>query len=227
MLVARAKTKPVRTGIYGGVTADQRQSDRRRRLMDAALEMIGTEGWSQTSMRGVCERAQVGPRFLYESFEDLDALAEAVLDEIVQQTLANALAAIAAAPEDDLEAQVRAGVGTVIVGLTDDPRRARLLFAEAHGSAPLMQRRFDAIRAIAAALVEQSDRVLDLPADSDPYVRAAGLLVAGGVAEMILVWLQGDLDLTRDELIDLASELVLTIGNGAPAIAQRVAARHG
>jgi AcrR family transcriptional regulator len=31
--------------------------------MDAALEIIGTQGWSQTTTRGVCEQARVGPRF--------------------------------------------------------------------------------------------------------------------------------------------------------------------
>lgn len=190
--------------------------------MDAALELIGTQGWAQTSMRGVCERAQVGPRFLYESFDDLEALAAAVLDEIVGDALARVREAIAAAPQDDISAQVHAGVGTLIAEITDDPRRARLLFAEAHGSPVLDERRVEAVRAIAAGLAEQSDRLLALPAHSAAFVDAAGLLVAGGVAEMVLAWIQGDLDMTREQLIDLTAELVYTIGMNAPAIAARV-----
>lgn len=220
-----SKTKPTRSGLYGGASPEQRQADRRRRLMDAALEIIGTDGWSQTTMRGVCERAQVGPRFIYESFENLDALAVAVLDEIVQDTIAQVLKAVGEAPVEDLAAQVRAGAGALIRALTDDPRRARMLFAEAHGSAPLAQGRTDAIHAIAAALAAQSHRVLPTPTDGDPYVRATGLLIAGGIAEMVLAWLQGDLDLTRDELSDLTAELVLVIGTGAPAIAARIRRR--
>lgn len=190
--------------------------------MDAALEIIGTEGWAQTSMRGVCERAQVGPRFVYESFEDLDALAVAVLDEIVHDTLAKVNDAVIATPDGDVDAQVRAGVGTFIADITDDPRRARLVFAEAHGSPALTQRRVEAIHAIATALAEQSHRVLGLPDATDPYVRATGLLIAGGIAETVLAWLQGDLAMTRDELADLIAELVLTIGTNGPAIAARV-----
>lgn len=221
------KTKPARSGLYGGASPQERQADRRRRLMDAALEIIGTDGWSQTTMRGVCERAQVGPRFIYESFENLDALAVAVLDEIVQDTIAQVLDAVGEAPADDLAAQVRAGAGALIAQLTDDPRRARMLFAEAHGSAALARGRTEAVHAIAAALAAQSHRVLEAPADADPHVRAAGLLIAGGIAEMVLAWLQGDLDLTRDELTDLTAELVLVIGTNATAIAERVGRDRG
>ena len=85
----------------------------------------------------------------------------------------------------------------------------------------------DAIRTVAAALVEQSHRVVDLPAESDPFVRATGLVIAGGIAELVLVWLQGDLELTRDQLVDISAELVLAIGDSAPAIASRLAVRHG
>jgi len=41
---------------------------------------------------------------------------------------------------------------------------------------------------------------------------------------MILAWLAGDLAITRDQLTDLATELVLTIGESAPTIAQRLGA---
>lgn len=225
--MARTTTKPQRTGVYGGASADERRADRRRRLMDAALEIMGTDGWSQTSMRGVCERAQVGPRFIYESFANLDALAVAVLDEVVEGALAKVVDALAEAPADDLSAQVHRAVGAFIRDITDDPRRARLLFAEAHGSPALVHRRHEAIRSIAAALAAQSVRVPGLPADDDPFVRAAGVLLAGGMAEVILTWMQGDLALTRDQVIDLVAEIILTVGERGPAIATKVGGGRG
>src|SRR5580658_7021848 len=120
-------------------------------MMDAALEIIGTRGWSRTTVSGICEQARVGPRFFYEEFDDLDALAVAVLDEIVQNSLERVLLAIATAP-DDLPAKLRAAVEVFIGEVTDDPRRARFLFAEAHGSEALMNRRFAAVRAIAEVM---------------------------------------------------------------------------
>jgi AcrR family transcriptional regulator len=219
--VARTITKRARTGVYGGVSAEQRRADRRRRLMDAALEIIGTEGWSQTTTRGVCERARVGPRFFYESFDDLDALAVAVLDEIIEEALAKVFAAIAAAP-DDLPSKTRAAVETFIGEVTDDPRRARFLFAEAHGSEALVNRRFEGIRNIAAVVVTLAHGLLELPPGSERFTRATALMITGGIAEMVLVWNEGDLDITKDELIDLSVELMLTAADSAPGILDRL-----
>lgn len=210
------------TGIYRGATAEQRRDDRRRRLMDAALDMIGTQGWANTTLRGVCEQARVGPRFFYESFADLEELAAAVHDELVHEAITSTLRAVAAAP-DDLPSKSRAGVATMVQAFTDDPRRARVVFAEAHGSEAMMRLRFAAMRTIADVVGEQAAVLLDLPEGSDTVRQAFALLFTGGVAEMILVWLDGGLDVTRDELIDICHEFLLTSARTLPDVAGRLA----
>src|SRR5438034_2398782 len=113
------------TRVYGGVSADERVEARRRRLMDAGLELIGTEGWSGTSVRAVCREAALTPRFFYESFADLDALAVAVFDDISVQATAAILEAVTDAPAEPA-AQARAAIATFVDELTEDPRRARV-----------------------------------------------------------------------------------------------------
>jgi len=212
------------TGIYRGASAEQRRDERRRRLMDAALDIIGTQGWANTTLRGVCEQAKVGPRFFYESFADLDALAAAVHDEIVADAITRTLEAVAAAP-DDLPSKTRAGVSTIVTAFTDDPRRGRIAFAEAHGSETLMRRRFAAMRTIADVVSEQADELLDLPPGSATVRQAFSLLFTGGVAEMILVWLDGGLDVSREQLVDLCIEFLLTSANNLPGMAARLGIR--
>lgn len=192
--------------------------------MDAALELIGTQGWAQTTLRGVCERARVGPRFFYESFADLDELAAAVHAELVDDALQKTLRAVREAP-DDLAAKSHAGVATIIRAFTDDPRRARFVFAEAHASETLMRLRFRAMRTIADVVAEQAATLLDMPPDSEVVRQAFALLFTGGVAEMILVWLDGGLDLDRDSLIDLCHEFLLTSARTLPDLAARVSRR--
>lgn len=213
------------TGIYRGASAEQRRDERRRRLLDAALNIIGTHGWAATTVRGVCEQARVGPRFFYESFADLDALAAALHDEIVEVAIGGTLTALGAAP-DELSAKVRAAVAAIITDLTDDPRRARVVFAEAHGNETLMRRRFAAMRTIANVVAEQADALLDLPPGSETILRAFSLLVTGGVAEMILVWLDGGIDLDREQLIDLCVEFLLSSADSLPTMAGKLAARQ-
>jgi AcrR family transcriptional regulator len=209
------------TGTYGGVSAEQRRAERRRRLLDAALDSVGTQGWSATTLRGICERAKVGPRFFYESFADLDELAAALHDELFDTAMRHTLEAIAAAP-DELTARTTAAFSTMIAEILDDPRRARVLFAEAYGSAALMQRRFAAMRTIARVVVEQSHDLLELPPDGERTLRAISLLLTGGVTEFVLAWLDGGLDISRDELVDISVEYALTMGNALPAMARRL-----
>jgi AcrR family transcriptional regulator len=210
--------------MYRGATAEERRAQRRRRLMDAALEIIGTQGWANTTLRGVCEQARVGPRFFYESFADLDELAAAVHAELVDEALQRTLRAVAEAP-DDLAAKSRAGVATIITAFTEDPRRARFVFAEAHASETLMRLRFRAMRTISDVVAEQAATLLDMPPDSETVRQAFALLFTGGVAEMILVWLDGGLDLDRDGLIDLCHEFLLTSAQNLPDLAERVSRR--
>ncbi|KAA9157929.1 helix-turn-helix transcriptional regulator [Amycolatopsis acidicola] len=211
-------TRTVR-GVYRGATADERRAERRRRLMDAALEVIGNQGWSAATVRAVCEEAHVGPRFFYESFEDMNALAAAVHDEIVETALTRTLAAVAAAP-DDQAAKTRAALGTMIADLTDDPRRARVTFSEAHGSEVLMRRRFTAMRAVAEAMVTQTRGLV--PKENERVLQAVSLVLTGGFAELVLVWLDGGLDCDRDELIAVCTEFALTTTESLPRLANRL-----
>lgn len=206
---------------YRGLRADQRRDDRRRRLMDAALDIIATQGWASTSVRGVCEQARVGPRFFYESFPDLEALAVAVHDEIVDRALSRALDAVAGAPTS-LREKVHAGVAAIINDLTDDPRRAQVAFAEAHGSETLMRRRFEAMRGIADVVAGQARELLDLPPSSERVLQGFALLFTGGVAEMMLVWLDGGMDVTREQLIAMCDEFLLSTAENLPGMADRL-----
>lgn len=194
--------------------------------MDAALEIIGTQGWSATTVRGVCERARVGPRFFYESFADLDALAAAVHDEISETALQRALAAVADAP-DDVAAKIRAGIETIITDVTDDPRRARVAFAEAHASVTLMHRRFTAMRTIANVIVEQAYELLELPTGSLPVVHAVAQLLTGGITELVLVWLGGGVALDRRALIDISVASTHTMLDNLADITTRVVGETG
>ena len=69
-------------GAYGGVSAADRQAMRRKQLLEAALELIGTRGWSATSVRAVCSQAGLSSRFFYESFDSIDQIAVALFDGV-------------------------------------------------------------------------------------------------------------------------------------------------
>src|SRR5262245_52497115 len=69
------------TGRYGGRSAAERQSERRRRFLDAGLEMFGRTGYRATAVAALCETAGLSTRQFYEEFRTLeDVLAELHLE---------------------------------------------------------------------------------------------------------------------------------------------------
>jgi AcrR family transcriptional regulator len=188
--------------------------------MDAALELMGTEGWSATSVRGVCREAGLTPRFFYESFDDLDALAVAVFDDIAVRATAAILEAVHDAPPDPA-AQARAAIATFVDQLTQDPRRARVAFAEALGSEALARRRLQAMRAMAQLIADHGRIAYGAPPEADTLVEITASLLAGGIAELLIAWLDGAIDATRDELVEDCAALFMVTAEGAAAIGRK------
>jgi AcrR family transcriptional regulator len=207
------------TRPYRGVPARDRTAARRDQLLAAGLELLGREGYSGTTVRGVCREAGLTPRYFYESFDDLEALLVAVFDQLISETTRDVLAAVEAAPRDAHE-KSRAAIGTFVRNLTDDPRRARVAFVEALGSEPLMRRRLDTMRAFSDLLAAQARDFYRSPAESDTIVDLTASVLVGGMAELLIRWLNGSLDVTRGQLINDLTELFVATGESAAAIAR-------
>ncbi|MFG1796557.1 TetR/AcrR family transcriptional regulator [Nocardia sp. NPDC049149] len=209
------------SGTYRGTSTAERREDRRRRLLDAALDIVGTQGLSALTVRGLCEQARVGPRFFYEAFPDLDALAAALLLEIQESALERARTAVADTVGDPAD-KIRAGVAALIIELTDDPRRAQVVFAQAYGNESMMRSRFTGMRRVADVIIEQTRLVLDLPEGDDTAVATTSQLITGGASELVLVWLDGGLDVDRDGLVDLLADFAIAMVARLPEVAERL-----
>ena len=211
------------SGIYGGVAAEDRRAERRRRLLDAGLDLIATEGWASTSVRRVCQRAGLSSRFFYESFDSLDALAVAVVDEIAEETVGGLVRALGSG-EDQIE-RIKAGVAALVTGLTDDPRKARVAFVEALGSEPVMKRRLAIMASVAQVLEAEFNRSYDEVIEDKRFVRLAALGLTGLFVELMIAWTWGQIESTREEMILDITDLVLANIEGTVAFARRRAAR--
>ncbi len=195
-----------KTGRYGGMAAEERRAERRERLLDAGLELLGTEGFDGTTVRGICEQAQLNPRYFYESFDDLDALLVAVFDRIAAELVECIVSALATAPDDAL-GRSRAVIAAAVALMTDDPRKGRVAFIEAMGSETLMRKRLDTLHAFAGLMADEARNFYGADAlDRDAAALTAQMLV-GGLAETLIAWLGGRLDVTREQLVDHAAAL--------------------
>jgi AcrR family transcriptional regulator len=206
-----------------GLSADERRAERRALLVAAAFELLGTEGWAGTTVRAVCQEAELNPRYFYESFSDLDALVIAVYEHVVAELWAAVVAAQEAAP-DDRAAQARATIEAIVAFVDDDRRRARVLYVEALGNEALNLRRIEAGKTLAAAVAAHGRaRAREWPEGEHIDLVAASMLV-GGMSEVLVTWLDGRIDAQRDQLVDDLVDVALAISEASAAIAKRRAA---
>jgi AcrR family transcriptional regulator len=191
-----ASTRP-----YRGVSAEDRRAERRERLLEAGLDLLGTEGWPGTTVRAICARAGLTERYFYEAFADREALLVAVFDRITAEAMQVILEAVEAAPRD-ARAKARAAIGAYVELMTDDPRKGRIAFVEAMGSEALMGRRLETLRTFAGVVAEQAETFFGDAAPSRAELELSAHALVGALAELLIAWLDGSLGVSRERLVE-------------------------
>jgi AcrR family transcriptional regulator len=207
-----------RPSTWRGTTAQERVLPRRRKLIQAGFELLGEHGQAGTTVRGVCAHAGLNPRYFYESFDDLDALLKAVFDDIMVETSRVWLEAIAAAP-DTAEAKTRAALDAAIRHIADDPRRIRIVFAEA-ADGVLGRRRAAVVRRAADMMADQAASFFGIER-RDKLLISASLMITGGISELVVAWSNGNTDLTVDEIVEHATLMTLGASRSLGALAKQ------
>lgn len=187
-------------------------------LIDATFELLGTEGRAGTTVRAVCQRARLNPRYFYESFDDLDALAVAVYDRTVDD-LAASFELAQPTTDTSPRAHVRAAVEAIVAFVDDDRRRARILFVEALGNEALNLRRVEAGRTLVSAVERGVTGRPGRPLAGDPVGRMAAAMLVGGLGEMLVEWLEGRIAVSREQFVEDVTSLALAVGETAAAVA--------
>lgn len=121
------------TRPYGGVQADTRRLERRVRLIEAGLDIIGTRGYHLSTIRDICAQSGLSERYFYESFKGMGGLFEAIYAELHTELQRRVMGAFMSA--DALQADpmklAEAAVVAWLSFLKEDARRARILLIDA------------------------------------------------------------------------------------------------
>jgi AcrR family transcriptional regulator len=192
------------TGRYAGKSAAERQAERRRRFLDAALRLFGdTPGYRGTTVAALSEAAGLSTRQFYEEFRTLEDVLAALhlqVNDWAEEAVVAALADAGDLPlADRATAIFRAYAGEV----TGDPRRIRITFVEIVGVSPRMEEQRLARRArwidlICAEATEAAARGEAAPRD----YRLAATAFIGSVNGLLHDWSAGWVDATLDEVVD-------------------------
>ena len=195
---------------YGGVSAHDRVATRRAKLLAAGLELFGTRGFTATGVKDVCREAGLTDRYFYESFHDGRELFLAVFDHVTDD-LFGAVAAAVAQSGPDPDRQLRDAIATFIGALSDDPRRSRVVFAEAAAAGPEAAAHMRATLRRFAALVAATARA-HLPARvSDEEVQVVALSLVGLLERVVSDAQDGELAISPQRLVERCVTLYSTL----------------
>jgi AcrR family transcriptional regulator len=193
-----------------GLDDEQRQAERRRLVLDAALELFGTRGYANTSIELLCQTAGIGTNSFYELFPNKEAVIVGLYDQR-NDRLRQALTEEYLAHREDPD-PVRPLISAFVHAAVDDPRVARVIFIEIAGiSATVEDHRrqslnayIEGVQAIGTDIrrthVDATDE--QIAARSAPGPRRNAVAVVGAIVEMTLDWLHNDDPDPVEKLID-------------------------
>jgi AcrR family transcriptional regulator len=193
---------------YAGQSVDQRRTERRQRLIDAALAMIGEGGISAVKVRAVSARAALNDRYFYENFSDCDQLVLAAFEDFARAGVAAVTGAISDAPSE-LRPRILRTVDAAIAYVSEEPRNRRLLL-ESQVTEALRNHRGQVITFLAQLMIAQGAELLGDYIATDRNSELAALTVVSGTIDVVTMWLRGALEIDREQLIEFIVAMILT-----------------
>ncbi|MCU1357965.1 MAG: TetR family transcriptional regulator [Acidimicrobiales bacterium] len=213
MGAAVAKDGAQRQRTYRGASPEQRQFERRDRLLGSALELYGTVGFANVSIQALCRHSGVTARHFYEAFDSRDQVLEELHDRIVGEAAALVVGALDGVEPTDPTAMSRAGLHAFYTSMLGDPRRARIAMIEVMGlpaeKALACVDQFGAIIEAYAVQLEAAGLV------RLPSVHLTAVILAGAVRQLMVDWLTARDRAPVEELVEVTTDLFATVGRFA------------
>jgi AcrR family transcriptional regulator len=206
------KKKTTQSRIYGGVKANLREEERRKKLIEAGLEAFGTRGYAKTNIKMICGIAGLTERYFYESFRHKEDLLCAVYRELIDEGQRDAMAALEDSEGFPLETASRA-LMIFYQRFQQDPRRAQIQLFEILGVSHNIDREYqNAMRLLA-------DMVRLFLCKVFPHIHEEILnrsMIPTGLAGSIIMiaheWVLGGFVTPVDDIISQCTDLFVAVG---------------
>lgn len=166
-----------RRNIYRGLTPEQRDAERRARIVRSGLTVFAREGFRGGTVRTLCAAAGVTTRQFYELFADRDDAFAAVFEYAVGLMLRRTAAAAATAPAE-LEAQLRAALGANLLEPEKELRNAQVVVFQLGSANPRsLGRRAEAMDAVREGITAAIQPLVSRPLEPITMAALVGALV--------------------------------------------------
>ena len=200
-----AQQAPAEGRSYGGRTADQRDAERRRRLLGASLDLIGTKGYAATTIERICTTANVSTRHFYLIYDSKESAFIDLYDQLTAASYRKVEASLQETSGSGLAERVVKAFMAYVGPMLEDERVARISFVEIMGAGP----RIEALRVgyrerLVARVQVEGGAAAARGEIRDRDFRFAALALAGAVTTIVYDWM---LQPERSPAIELEQKL--------------------
>ncbi|WP_433682363.1 TetR/AcrR family transcriptional regulator [Nocardia sp. CA-119907] len=204
--MARQDDEPREGRSYGGLSKEQRVAQRQARLIDAALELFGTQGYSATSIERLCTVANVSTRSFYEDMGSREALLIALVNRITAHAVERALDSMAKTAGQPLSSRVIDGFRAYLEVTCADRRSARVCYVEVVGvSSAVEEWRGQQRRLLSSLLINEAERAVERGETMPRRFDLFALAVIGAVnslAQELVRTTHPDAEVSLDEICE-------------------------
>ena len=198
---------------YSGRSVEEWKAARRERLLAAALELFGTEGYPATSVERLCIQAKVSTRHFYHEFQNKEAVLLAVHAQVIELAVRSTGDALRRTADRPVRERITAAVDGYLRTIMTDLRRARISFVEVVGTSPAVEEQRIAFRELLIGSVRDlGDTAVERGEIKRKDFRFLGLAFFGAVNTVVYDWMLTDPrppeQKVQDSLRELAVQLI-------------------
>jgi AcrR family transcriptional regulator len=196
---------------YRGVAGVERRAERRARLIQAGMQVFGTEGYHGGTVRAVCAAAGLTERYFYESFANREELLRAIYSHLIDE-LRSRIDALPPHLSDRPEDRARPSLTVYFDLIGSNPAAARILLFEILGVSDEVDRLYrNATHGFALLLLQSTQPLLPAPlkAGLDHELIADGLV--GAVIHIALRWVLSGYRQSREQVVDCCVAILATV----------------
>src|SRR5689334_23677399 len=186
--------------------------ERRRQLLDAALEVFVSQGYHAAAMDDIAERAGVSKPVLYQHFPGKLELYLALLDESVGTLLDTVRDALRSNP--DPKQRVAATFGAYFEYVGGNGQAYRLVFESDLSNEPAVRDRLEQVQRQCADMVSQAIKEGSGISDAEAHLIGVGLVGMGQVTARY--WLSAGDHIPREAAEQLVARLAWRGISGFP-----------
>lgn len=198
---------------YAGQSADERDAQRRARLLGAAREIIGTAGYAATTIPGVCAAAKVSTRHFYRLYSTKEDLFVDLYDQVTAESYVPVVESLRETAGRDIRERVPAAMLAYLKPMLQDARVARIAFVEIMGASPRIEKlRLDYRETLIAVIDREASEAVARGEIAERDWRFVALALIGAVTAIVYDWMlrteRPPVDALESAIADLALALL-------------------